>query len=309
MDNETGHHAGAAMVRRITRMTFAVVVGFALVVVTLLLVFQRSLIYYPRRYDPNYVRGLPPGTARLEWSTPAGRQHAFYIGPHRDATTAPEQLWVLFTGNASIALDWLSFTEQCRDERIGFLLVDYPGYGDCAGKPGRDAIRECAEAAFDALIAHLHLSAAELDSRVNVLGLSIGCAAGLEFALRHGARRIVLLAPFTSLLDMARLSVGIPLCYLLYDRFDNRARLAELAHRADRPQVNLFHGTDDEIVPFRMGKELADAHPGMIRFHPVPRATHNTILDIAEHEILAVMSGAPTSESRGNAAGPHSSRK
>jgi molybdopterin synthase catalytic subunit len=44
----------------------------------------------------------------------------------------------------------------------------------------------------------------------------------------------VLVAPFTSLVEAARTRVGWPLCHLVLDRFDNRARLDALAAIAGR---------------------------------------------------------------------------
>jgi pimeloyl-ACP methyl ester carboxylesterase len=126
-----------------------------------------------------------------------------------------------------------------------------------------------------------------------VIGHSIGCGAGLQFAARWNVDRVVLIAPFTTMREMARRVVGWPLCHLLLHNFDNRARLAELAARRLEPEVVLFHGTDDEVIPFEMGRSLAAEHPGMIRFHAVPGADHNTIVDTASEEILAELLAAP----------------
>jgi fermentation-respiration switch protein FrsA (DUF1100 family) len=51
----------------------------------------------------------------------------------------------------------------------------------------------------------------------------------------------------------------------------------------------LVHGNADDIVPFAMGRELADAHPEMIRFHEVKGADHNMILMSAEALLLKAM--------------------
>jgi pimeloyl-ACP methyl ester carboxylesterase len=204
-------------------------------------------------------------------------------------------------GNASLGLDWLdlldSYTRQADTTssaaQTGFLLVDYPGYGLCQGKPSRQSIRESSEGAFQALAQELKLEPERLEQDLNVLGLSIGTAAGLEFASRHPIQHIILLAPFTSLLDIARRSVGSPLCYLLYDRFDNEQRIRELTRRATAPRIDIFHGSADTLVPPRMGQALAQLSPEHARFHPVEGADHNMILFAAEERVVELMLGAP----------------
>jgi pimeloyl-ACP methyl ester carboxylesterase len=283
---------------RSLRVVALSVAGFFLVCIGLLLVFQRSLIYFPRGYEPSFRRGLPAGCVELPFRTSAGAQTAWYLPPRRKPAGAATRLWVMFSGNASRALDWLDFVESRALDEAAFLLVDYPGYGVCEGRPTREGIAESADGAWRALTERFTGPDSPAEWELGVVGLSIGSAVGLEFATRHPVRRMILLAPFTSLLDMARRSVGVPLCYLLYDRFDNRARLRELAARPDPPQVDLFHGTADEIVPFRMGEALARAHPQMIRLHPVKHATHNDILEFAHGGIVEAMRAAG-SEPRG----------
>jgi hypothetical protein len=88
---------------------------------------------------------------------------------------------------------------------------------------------------------------------------------------------------------MARKVVGWPLCWLLLHNYDNRARLGELAARAQPPRVTIFHGDVDETVPIAMGRELGGMYPGMISFHAVPGAVHLTVLINSRSEIFGLM--------------------
>jgi pimeloyl-ACP methyl ester carboxylesterase len=265
-----------SLVRIIIATTFGVTV--------LLLVKQHSMIYHPRSYEAGEERGTT-----LAYSTSEGRQLAFYIPPDTGGEQAPDRLWVLFSGNASLALDWLGFVERYPGRHDGFLLVDYPGYGRCEGSASPRSIEESTEAAFDRLAQRLHTTRAVLDGKLGVVGHSLGCAAALDFAVNHPVDRVVLLSPFTTLREMAQKTVGWPLCWLLRHKFDNRARLAELAARGNPPRVDLFHGSLDEVIPVRMGSDLAVNFPRMIAFHEVPEATHNMIQVMARDQIFAAM--------------------
>jgi pimeloyl-ACP methyl ester carboxylesterase len=198
---------------------------------------------------------------------------------------------VVFSGNASVALDWLDFVEAAKDRATAFLLVDYPGYGLCEGKPSRQSIAEASESALTALAAGLKCAVPDLEKNLRVLGFSIGAAAGMEFAVRHPPRRVLLVSPFTSLKDMARIAVGRVLSNVAVDRFDNRARLDELAALPQPPKVVILHGTADDIVPFSMGRELAERQPKIAEFRPVQCADHNSMMLVAHDRIMAEVDG------------------
>jgi pimeloyl-ACP methyl ester carboxylesterase len=265
------------------RMFFAVIFGFALLVAVFLRYIQDRLIYHPSTYGAQLSLILPKGGQALNYETSCGRQTAFYLPP-KVSHSAPSRLWVMFHGNASLALDYLDILEKTPDPEAGFLLIDYPGYAACEGHPSPASILESSEKALGALDAKLKIDPKQV-KELDVFGYSLGAASALQLAARYPVHRLVLIAPFTSLFDMARRVVGWPLCYLLRDRFDNRARLAELARRPDRPQVDVFHGTADTLIPISMSREMAARVPGWIKLHEVAGADHISVLWGAERQI------------------------
>ena len=92
-----------------------------------------------------------------------------------------------------------------------------------------------------------------------------------------------LLAPFTTLRDMARQTVGWPLCYLLLQNYDNVARIHELAARHRPPAVAIASGDQDEVIPNRM---LSATVPGT-SFWLVPQCCHNDIVFYAQAVVEA----------------------
>jgi pimeloyl-ACP methyl ester carboxylesterase len=197
------------------------------------------------------------------------------------------------------------------------------GYGENAGSPSPAAILEASVAAVGALQKHLGLSRAEMAEQlpVGVLGHSLGSAAALQF-VRHAAYsggsepplnidRIVLVSPFTSLLEMSKRVVGpIPgLRHLLRHPFDNRAELQAIirarkaAGSADgsagaageskgeakqsssgssgrAPKFTIIHGSRDEIVPVEQGRELGKLSSAAlpIEYVEIRGGDHNGIL-------------------------------
>ncbi len=279
-------------IKKIMIIIFSAVVGFCLLYVGYLYTTQRKMIYHPQRYDEAFLTQLPASVAPLAFKTTEGRQICYYVPPAENVDSAPAVLWVMFNGNAVCALDWLDFINNFPDPAAGFLLIEYPGYGQSEGKPSQRGILESSEAAFATLAEHLRVDTKTLERNLNTFGYSLGTGASLQFAALHTVKKVVLIAPFSSMLDMARLTVGSPLNRLLIDRYDNRARLAELASGTNRPNVAIFHGDADQIVPFEMGKELAQLYPQLAVLYTCPGLDHGNILDEKRADVISLMTGS-----------------
>ena len=269
----------------------ALYIGVGLVVVsTAAWYLQGYLIYHPRPYTPVVLATLPPHLVEIAYDTAQGAQVAFYLPPHDSTRHAPEALWVLFHGNGSLALEWLVHLPRGLKTQTGFLLIDYPGYGKCTGRSSRDAIITSFEAALQTLQQRYPAVRPTVERSLNVLGYSLGAAAALEFATRHATQHIVLLAPFTSIHDIASRMVVWPITALLRERFDNLQALTTLAQRLIPPAVTIMHGDADEVVPVAMGRALAQSFPAMITYHELPGVTHS-ILERAAPLLAQAMAG------------------
>lgn len=264
-----------------------------LALVVLLLGCQSQLIYHPSAYPAGYEQTLATARGmRIRFATQQGAQTAFYLPPREGAATSPKVIWLCFGGNASLALDWLHYLNSW-DASFAFLLVDYPGYGDCEGRPTPESLRENAKAATQALARHLGVEEQLLRPRLAVLGHSLGCAAALMAAEDLDIRRGVLISPFTSMTEMGRIVLGWPLCYLNLHRFDNRRTLRRVASRSGARFV-ILHGQDDEVIPVHMGRELAALNTQSIIFDEVADAHHNDILRLAQSRISQAMNALAT---------------
>lgn len=269
------------------RFLLALVVA-VMAVMGLVYFSQHSMLYHPRPYDARYANFLPADGVELQFNILAGKQVAFYL-PRGSGQQLPERIWVAFCGNGSLALDWTGLIAQDRHPGDGFLLIDYPGYGKSEGYATIASTRAAADNAIEALAKHLGATKEHLESRLCVLGHSWGTAVALDFATRHSVQRIVLIAPFTNLREEAALVVGGPLSYLLSENYDNRQRLRELSRSSPPPRIHIFHGTNDDIIPVRMGQELAQSFPEFVSFHPIPGGDHLNPILTATGEILAAM--------------------
>ncbi len=245
------------------------------------------MVYHPRPYGPEYARALPANGEEISYTLLFGKQTAFYVSP-QNSGQSPVRLWVAFCGNGSLALDWTTILAGYPNSHDAFLLVDYPGYGKCQGYATIASMRVSSDAALKTLTKRLALSEEEMESRLCTIGHSLGSAVAIDFGSRHRVQRVVAIAPFTTLREEAARVISSPLSHLLIESYDNRAGIAEIRKRNPEAKIAIFHGTNDEVIPVRMGCELAQKFP-IIDFFPVEGANHVSVLSDAHDKIIRWM--------------------
>jgi pimeloyl-ACP methyl ester carboxylesterase len=260
-------------------------IGLALLGVAALWAFQERLIYPAPHYRAHELEALPPGLTALRDPASPESIVGFYRAPADGSSL--RKLWLAFGGNGDVALRWDAILAASATAGTGILMIEYPGYGARRGEPSRESLLAGSEVTLRALGSLLGTSVAELESKSSLLGYSIGSAVALDYAVSHPAQRIVLVAPFTSMLDMARRTVGSPLCYLLRHRYDNSANVRALLGRK-LPPLTILHGDADAFIPSHMGRELATLAKG--HFELVGGAEHGDVVAVAAERLRALLS-------------------
>ena len=268
--------------RKIIRVVARVFVLF-LIGLSILYLRQHSMVYHPRAYDNSYAYALPARGVEINYTVAGGKDVAYYIP---GSQKLPKRLWLAFCGNGSLALDWTTILRDYPWNGDAFLLIDYPGYGKNSGYATIASTRASADAALKALAERLQTDEDHL--ALCTIGHSLGSAVALDFAAHHSVQEIVLVAPFTTLREEAATMVGGWIARLLIESYDNRSNLREIARRNPMPCVAIFHGTEDEVIPVRMGRELARAFP-FVEFFAVEGADHVSVLNHARDKIIQWM--------------------
>ena len=269
--------------RKIIRYATGLFVLF-LIALSILYFRQHSLVYHPRPYDESYVYALPADGVEIDYTVANAKYVAFYVPGTKPM---PKRLWVAFCGNGSLALDWTSVLKQYPPNGDAFLLIDYPGYGKNAGYATIASTRLSADAALKALTERLQTDEEHLP--LCTIGHSLGAAVALDFATNHRVQKIVLISPFTTLREEAASIFGGWIARLLLESYDNRENLVAVRKRNPDARVAIFHGTDDEVIPVKMGREL-DREFEFVDFFEVTGADHVSVLNHAHDKIIDWMS-------------------
>lgn len=122
--------------RRAGRVIVLLITFFALPL-AFIVSCQSRLIYFPRPYGAGVTAGWQRQSAgkTVDFQTSQGRQRAFLQGN----LSSPRNLWIVCGGNGTVALDWSEWLARHAPRQDAWLLVDFPGYGDCEGLRARRA--------------------------------------------------------------------------------------------------------------------------------------------------------------------------
>jgi pimeloyl-ACP methyl ester carboxylesterase len=231
---------------------------------------------------PETVVKTGPGQELVRLITPGGEKVVALFGPalqvdgrpHADPTSRPAL--VFFYGNAMCLAYSTSEFDRFRRLGLNVLIPDYLGYGMSGGKASEVGCRETAEACYRNLLARGFQS-----DRIFVGGWSLGGAVAIDLASREPVAGLFAFSTFTSVPEMSRAVVPIPLPTVLFKhKFDSLSKVPKLTC-----PVLLGHGRNDPLVPFAMFERLAAATKAPLTKLVVDRAEHNDFFDVGGRRI------------------------
>lgn len=184
----------------------------------------------------------------------------------------PLAVCVLFMGNGEdlrAGVDWVAKMAP-PPYRLTTLAVEFPGYGESDGEPGREAFQAAAEAAA--------LEARRMAETAGVPLIGFGSSMG-SFPTVHMARAglvdgVVLRCPPAAIALSAKERFPyLPTGWLLRHDLDNLQGLDTV-----RAPLLLVHGEADTTVPIGMGAKIAAAWPAPTTFLRVPGKGHTDVV-------------------------------
>jgi uncharacterized protein len=196
---------------------------------------------------PGPVPDSVSGFERIWLGAPDVKAEAWYLPAILDSTTARSPALIFTHGNAELIDDWALPLEPLRQMGLSLLLVEYPGYGRSEGVPNETTIVRTVVDAYDWLTARDDIDG----NRIVAMGRSLGGGPAAALTDLRPVAALVLESTFTSVAALAWQVYHLP-GFLARDRYDNRSAVAAY----DGP-VLLFHGTEDDVIPYSHGQRLS----------------------------------------------------
>ncbi len=237
----------------------------------MLAVLKLYIVYYERRLLFFPVRQINQTPAEVgltyEWRrflTYDGYQLTGWWIPHPH----PIATMQFFHGNAGNIGDRIQFLTYLYEAGFSVFVFDYRGYGESEGKPSEEGILMDGDAAYEELTTRIGVDPGE----IVFFGRSLGGVIAAHTARGRPIRGLILEGTFSSAREMAEIlfaPIRIPLLFL-HVKLDT---VSYLARR--RCPLLAIHGTQDEVIPYRMGQDLFEKASEPKTFFSVEGGGHN----------------------------------
>ncbi len=226
-----------------------------------IVLMQRKFMYFP----PSGHQGLESTSLISMNAVEIDTSHGDTIAAWWHPPEATETVVIFFHGNGSSVFDGQYIYAHLIEQGFGVLGAEYPGYPDASGSPSQTSIISAAQAQFD-FIVDQGISA----ESIHVYGTSLGAAVATHLASSRPIGKLVLEAPFNSMVDMVKMRMPIfGFKTLVKDKWESGQHLKNV----DAPMLWL-HGTNDRVIPHSQGQKLYDSYAGEKSEYTIIGGTH-----------------------------------
>jgi pimeloyl-ACP methyl ester carboxylesterase len=229
---------------------------------TMAVVFQKKLIFYPEKLPADFQFQYPYDFKEINFpTTPRSTINALHF-----TTANPKGVILYFHGNAGSLRTWGNISALFTESGFDILIMDYREYGKSTGTLSEKALFHDAQWIYQEICKQFS------ESAIIIYGRSIGTGVAAYLAAHNHPGLVILEAPFYSMLDMAdHYYPWIPKFLL---RFPLRN---DLYMQQIKSPIAIFHGTEDEIIPFQSGKKLTKYFKPHDLFIAIPGGHHNDL--------------------------------
>ena len=182
----------------------------------------------------------------------------------------PKGVILYFHGNAGDLSRWGEVTEYFVAMEYDVLVMDYRTYGKSIGSLSEQAFYD------DAQYCYNYLKARYTENEIVVYGRSLGTGIATYVASRNNPKQLILETPYYSITDVAASRFPMfPVAKLLKYKFPSFKYVAQV-----KCPISIFHGTEDEVIPFRSAKKLFEIAPKpLTAFVEIEGGNHGNLID------------------------------
>ena len=225
---------------------------------------QEKLIFLPTKLPDNYTYSFAEPFEEFFLESEDGAKLNVLHFP----VDNPRGIIVYFHGNAGDLSRWGEIVTPFTQYGYDIAAIDYRGYGKSKGKRSEQALFDDAQLFYDWALQRFD------EERIIVYGRSLGASIATELASRNSPKKLILETPFYNLMDVAQERFGfLPLRTILSYKMNSNQYIQKVSC-----PIYIFHGTQDQVVPFESGKRLYESIPhDQKSFYTIQNGGHNNL--------------------------------
>lgn len=231
---------------------------------------QDLFLFHPKPVNKNY---------QYAFDIPFEETNTSFEGNNlniiRFKTAGPSRGIVLFFhGNMENVERYKKYPSFFTQNQYELWMIDYPGFGKTTGKITEQLMYQ------QALFMYGKAANKFSNDSIIIYGKSIGTGIASYLASKKPCSLLILETPYYNLNSLVKSFLPIyPVSWLLKYSFPNNQYLKNIS-----APVTIFHGTDDEVIPYRHARKLKKENP-RINLVTIEKGKHN---DLFEKEIYGI---------------------
>ena len=227
--------------------------------------FQEKLIFFPEKLARNFKFNFDQKFQELNIKTEDG----ILINGLLFTSDSSNGLIFYLHGNAGSLNSWGDVARTYTNLNYDVFILDYRGFGKSGGKiNGQDQLYRDVQTAYDSMKLKYN------ESKIIILGYSIGTGPAAKIAALNQPKLLILQAPYYSLVDMMKRTYPIVPTFILKYKFETN----EFIRDCNMPII-FFHGRQDEVIHYESALKLKDLMKSTDTFITLDGQGHNGMTD------------------------------
>jgi uncharacterized protein len=186
----------------------------------------------------------------------------------------PKGVILYFHGNRNNIQRWGTIASELTRFQYDVFVMDYRGYGKSVGHRTEETLNA------DALFCYNFVKKEYAPKEIIIYGRSLGTGIAACLASETTPDKLVLETPYHSMNDIAR---GYFSLFSVEEKLTFKLPSYQYLQEVNCP-ILIFHGTNDDVVPYASGKKLFD---GLVNknatFITIPDGKHNNLSDFSQY--------------------------
>jgi len=248
--------------KRNIRRTLTGLVTFYITSGLVLYLIQDLFFFHPKPLPSNYQFQFEQSFT--EHNIAIGNRNLNMIQFHSEMPERKGAI-IYFHGNMRNIERYASAAPTFTKNGYDVWMIDYAGFGKSSGERTEQNMYEDAARIYSMAVQHFS------PDQVIIYGRSIGTGVATWLASQKSCKQLILETPYYSITALANHYAPIfPNSLLLKYKFPTHQYLKNV-----EAPITIFHGTEDEIIPYKQAKKLSQVKP--LQLVTIPKGKHNNL--------------------------------
>ena len=227
---------------------------------------QEKFLFHPKKLPADYIFSFQQPFKEI--NLPVSSEKNISIIQFTVPDSLRKGVVLYFHGNRRNIERYASYAVNFTRNNYEVWMIDYPGFGKTTGKRTEETMY--ADAAMIYKMARSKFS----KDHIIIYGKSLGTGVATQLASVSDCKRVLLETPYYNIDALLKHYAFIyPVSRMSKFHFPSNQYIKKI-----ESPVTLFHGTKDEVIPYKQAVRLAKENPGVLLV-TIEGGRHNNLND------------------------------